>query len=55
VDVAQDVIVREDDCGTTRHIVVEAEDSKFAKRLVGRLTAAQVVNAEGEVLAERDT
>jgi DNA-directed RNA polymerase subunit beta' len=55
VDVAQDVIVREDDCGTTRHIVVEAEDRKFAKRLVGRLTAAQVVNAEGEVLAERDT
>jgi DNA-directed RNA polymerase subunit beta' len=38
-----------------RHIVVEAEDSKFAKRLVGRLTAAQVVSAEGEVLAERDT
>ncbi|MDB4659754.1 DNA-directed RNA polymerase subunit beta'', partial [Synechococcus sp. AH-551-C10] len=38
-----------------RHIVVEAEDRKFAKRLVGRLTAAQVVNAEGEVLAERDT
>ena len=55
VDVAQDVIVREDDCGTTRHIVVEAEDSKFGNRLVGRLTAAQVVNADGEVLAERDT
>tara|TARA_B100000475_G_scaffold97013_1_gene70380 strand:- start:2565 stop:6125 length:3561 start_codon:yes stop_codon:yes gene_type:complete len=55
VDVAQDVIVREDDCGTTRHIVVEAEDSKFGNRLVGRLTAAQVVNSEGEVLAERDT
>ncbi|MGB0276944.1 MAG: DNA-directed RNA polymerase subunit beta'', partial [Synechococcus sp.] len=45
VDVAQDVIVREDDCGTTRHIVVDAEDGKFGSRLVGRLTAAQVVNA----------
>jgi DNA-directed RNA polymerase subunit beta' len=55
VDVAQDVIVREDDCGTTRHIVVEAEGGKFRSRLVGRLTAAQVVNADGEVLAERDT
>ena len=55
VDVAQDVIVREDDCGTTRHIVVEAEDGRFGNRLVGRLTASQVVNAEGEVLAERDT
>jgi len=55
VDVAQDVIVREDDCGTTRHIVVNAEDGKFGSRLVGRLTAAQVVNADGEVLAERDT
>ena len=55
VDVAQDVIVREDDCGTTRHIVVDAEDGKFGSRLVGRLTAAQVVNADGEVLAERDT
>jgi DNA-directed RNA polymerase subunit beta' len=55
VDVAQDVIVREDDCGTTRHIVVEAEDGRFGNRLVGRLTASQVVSADGEVLAERDT
>ena len=55
VDVAQDVIVREDDCGTTRHIVVEAEDGRFGSRLVGRLTAAQVVDADGTVLAERDT
>ncbi|MEC8215059.1 MAG: DNA-directed RNA polymerase subunit beta'', partial [Cyanobacteriota bacterium] len=55
VDVAQDVIVREDDCGTTRHIVVEAEDGRFGNRLVGRLTASQVLTAEGEVLAERDT
>ena len=55
MDVAQDVIVREDDCGTTRHIVVEAEDGRFGNRLVGRLTASQVVSADGEVLAERDT
>ena len=55
VDVAQDVIVREDDCGTTRLITVEAEDGRFGNRIVGRLTAVQVVGAEGEVLAERDT
>ncbi len=55
VDVAQDVIVREDDCGTTRFIVVKAENGKFGNRLVGRLTADQVVSAEGEVLAERNT
>ena len=55
VDVAQDVIVREDDCGTTRFILVKAEDGKYGNRLVGRLTADQVVSAEGEVLAERNT
>ena len=55
VDVAQDVIVREEDCGTTRSISISAEDGKFGNRLVGRLTAEQVVNADEEVLAERDT
>ena len=55
VDVAQDVIVREEDCGTTRSILISAEDGKFGNRLVGRLTSEQVFNAEEEVLAERDT
>ena len=55
VDVAQDVIVREDDCGTSRCILVKAEDGKYGSRLVGRLTADQVVGADGEVLAERNT
>ena len=54
VDVAQDVIVREEDCGTTRSILISAEDGKFGNRLVGRLTSEQVVNADQEVLAERD-
>tara|TARA_Y100001968_G_scaffold322421_1_gene358485 strand:+ start:4743 stop:8858 length:4116 start_codon:yes stop_codon:yes gene_type:complete len=54
VDVAQDVIVREEDCGTTRSIQVKAEDGRFGSRLVGRLTAEQVVTSDGEVLAERD-
>ena len=55
VDVAQDVIVREEDCGTTRSILISAEDGKFGNRLVGRLTSEQVGNADEEVLAERDT
>ncbi len=55
VDVAQDVIVREDDCGTTRSILVKAEDGRYGSRLIGRLTADQVLDAEGTVLAERDT
>ena len=55
VDVAQDVIVREDDCGTMRSIVVKAEDGRFGNRLVGRLTADQVLGADGEVIVERNT
>ena len=55
VDVAQDVIVREDDCGTMRSIMVKAEDGRFGNRLVGRLTADQVLGADGEVIAERNT
>ncbi len=54
VDVAQDVIVREDDCCTTRAIAVKLEDGGFGSRLVGRLTAEQVISADEEVLAERD-
>ena len=42
VDVAQDVIVREEDCGTERSIVVEAEDGKFGSRLLGRLAAEDI-------------
>ena len=55
VDVAQDVIVREEDCGTTRAILVKAEDEKFGSRLIGRLTSEQVLDSDGQVLAERDT
>jgi len=54
VDVAQDVIVREEDCGTTRSISINNEDGKYGNRLVGRLTAEQVINEDQEILAERD-
>ena len=55
VDVAQDVIVREEDCGTNRSILISAEDGKFGNRLVGRLTAEQVIDSSQEVVTERDT
>jgi len=50
VDVAQDVIVQEDDCGTTNGIwvsaVYEGEDEvvKLADRLVGRFACDDIVN-----------
>jgi DNA-directed RNA polymerase subunit beta' len=55
VDVAQDVIVRDEDCGTTRYILIEAENGRFGNRLVGRITGAEVVDADGSVLAEPNT
>lgn len=57
VDVAQDVIVREEDCGTTRAILVKAEDGCYGSRLVGRLTAEDIIDHENDeiVIAKRDT
>ncbi len=55
VDVAQDVIVREEDCGTSRSILVHAEDGGFGNRLVGRLTAEDILDNDENVLAKRDT
>jgi len=55
VDVAQDVIVREDDCGTTRSIPIDADEKgKFGSKLIGRLAAEPVVSEDGETLVERD-
>ena len=55
VDVAQDVIVREEDCGTTRSIPIDADEKgKFGSKLVGRLAAEMVVADNGEILVERD-
>ena len=55
VDVAQDVIVREEDCGTTRGILIEADEKgRFASKLVGRLAAEPVVTADGTVMVDRD-
>jgi DNA-directed RNA polymerase subunit beta' len=55
VDVAQDVIVREEDCGTERSIVVEAEDGKFGTRLLGRLSAEDILDAEDNLIIPHNT
>ncbi len=55
VDVAQDVIVREEDCGTERSIVVEAEDGKFGARLLGRLTAEDILDSEDNLIIPHNT
>ncbi|MDR0297423.1 MAG: DNA-directed RNA polymerase subunit beta' [Streptococcaceae bacterium] len=60
VDVAQDVIIREDDCGTDRGLVIsdimtgkEMFEPLF-DRLVGRYTKKRVISADGEMLMGAD-
>lgn len=62
VDVSQDVIIREFDCGTTRGIPLQAmtEGEKtlinLGTRLLGRVIAEDVVHPKtGEVIAARNT
>jgi DNA-directed RNA polymerase subunit beta' len=63
VDVSQDVIVREDDCGTDKGITVEAIGPKgknavepLSERCIGRYAAEEVVDPEnGEVIVENNT
>ncbi|MHB1295432.1 MAG: DNA-directed RNA polymerase subunit beta' [Anaerolineae bacterium] len=57
VDVAQDVIIQEDDCGTTQGVEITTEgaheaNESLAERLAGRFSAARVVTKSGEVLIE---
>ncbi|MCS6791105.1 MAG: DNA-directed RNA polymerase subunit beta' [Oscillatoriaceae bacterium SKW80] len=62
VDVSQDVIVRESDCGTTRGIVLRSMTDgervliPLKERLIGRVLAADVRHPKtGQVLATRNT
>ena len=64
VDVVQDIIVKEDDCGAVAGLKVsEITDSKSGSvveslfdRIVGRYTAKKVINPETKaVIAEKDT
>ena len=62
VDVAQDVIVREDDCGTTEGLEVQEVESggetiePLFERLVGRFALEDIVHPEtGEIFVQADT
>jgi len=64
VDVSQDIIVKEEDCGTDQGVVVEAfvnaKDNTIIEslydRIVGRYTNKRILNPKTEeVLAERNT
>lgn len=56
VDVAQDVVVKETDCGSTEGVYLNRADKRnqgFGSRLVGRFLAEDLVNpATGEILAK---
>ncbi|MEZ0395046.1 MAG: DNA-directed RNA polymerase subunit beta' [Anaerolineales bacterium] len=59
VDIAQDVIINEYDCGTKEGFWIRKQDDvagqSMASRLYGRLAAEPVLDPQtGEVLAERD-
>ena len=59
VDVAQDMIINNEDCGTEEGIYLNAGDDvagqSFGERIYGRLLADRVVNPQtGEVIAERN-
>jgi DNA-directed RNA polymerase subunit beta' len=61
IDVAQDVIIAEDDCETTSGVWIDEGSEKglfesLGERIVGRFTAADVADEKtGEIVAERGT
>lgn len=59
VDVAQDVIINDEDCGTMDGVYVRRKDDvagqSISSRLYGRVAAEKVIDPDtGEILAERD-
>ena len=59
VDIAQDVIINDEDCGTLEGIAIRRSDDvagqSMGNRLYGRLIAERVIDPQtGEILAERD-
>ncbi|MCX7671647.1 MAG: DNA-directed RNA polymerase subunit beta', partial [Anaerolineae bacterium] len=60
VDVAQDVIISSEDCGTASGIwltkaAAQATGQKFSERIIGRVTAGPIADPKtGEILIERN-
>ncbi len=53
VDVAQDVVVTEDDCGTKNGKIVRAVEGVFAKFINGRVLLSDVKDSTGNVLFKK--
>jgi len=58
VDVAQDIIIMEEDCGTDRGIYVRRANNfgkqTLAERIIGRVAAESIVDPDtGEILIEK--
>ena len=58
-DVAQDMVVSEEDCGTKKHIIATEENfdgiiKPLADNLVGRVLSAKVVDAKGNTLYKKN-
>ncbi len=55
VDVAQDVIIREADCGTDEFIelLLQKDDGSLNDNLLGRFAAAEVATKRGRVIVEK--
>lgn len=53
VDVAQDVVITEEDCGTKNGKMIHAVDGVFAKYVSGRVLLSDIKNAEGKVLKKK--
>jgi len=60
IDVAQDVITSQEDCGTTDGVWISEPKEKgllpsFTERIIGRLAASEIVHPEsGEIIVERN-
>ncbi len=59
VDVAQDLIINEDDCGTSQGILIRKADDvagqSMGSRLYGRIVAERVIDPKtGEIVIEKD-
>ncbi len=53
VDVAQDVVVTEEDCGTKKGKKIVAVDGAFAKYIFGRVLAEDLKDKEGKVIFKK--
>jgi DNA-directed RNA polymerase subunit beta' len=58
VDVAQDVVINAEDCGTDAYDIISRADSEkmnnFDRRLFGRIAAETVKDAHGQVIVDRN-